>query len=282
MKAQRDINGLIRALKHKSDDTARDKEVAGRIRHGAAKALGEFGEPRAVEPLIALLINDYNNVRAAVAEALGRIGDPRAIEPLIEELNSIDDEVRRSAGKALASIGAPAVMPLITALRECWSSNGRVAAAQVLGKIGDGRVTESLILALRDTDATVREEAAKVLEKLGWRTEQDETAAWYWSAKNEWDKCIGLGHLAVEPLIAALSHRDLKVRVVAAQTLVELYKEISTPKGTKARILSVRWKIANLGHEDETGLSEYNPLGGCVTKDDFQHTDRNIGMDFPL
>ena len=56
-----------------------------RKRRAAAEALGQLGDKRAVEPLIAALQDDVENVRQAAAEALGQLGDERAVEPLIAE-----------------------------------------------------------------------------------------------------------------------------------------------------------------------------------------------------
>ena len=40
----------------------------------AAKALGELGDPRAVEPLIKRLGDVYPDVRSSAAQALGKLG----------------------------------------------------------------------------------------------------------------------------------------------------------------------------------------------------------------
>jgi HEAT repeat protein len=52
-------------------------------------------------------------VRRAAAEALGQLGDARAVEPLIARLGDAAWNVRRAAAEALVKIGAPAVEPLI-------------------------------------------------------------------------------------------------------------------------------------------------------------------------
>jgi HEAT repeat protein len=45
------------------------------------RSLGEIGDSRAVEPLLAVI--DRTNFSGVVAEALARIGDRRAVGPLI-------------------------------------------------------------------------------------------------------------------------------------------------------------------------------------------------------
>lgn len=66
------VESLIRALEDKNKQ----------VRSGAAWALGEIKDKRAVGPLIRALEDDNNIVRSESAHALGEIGDKRAIEPL--------------------------------------------------------------------------------------------------------------------------------------------------------------------------------------------------------
>ncbi|MHB8958933.1 MAG: HEAT repeat domain-containing protein [Candidatus Limnocylindrales bacterium] len=84
-------------------------------RDDAAEALGEIGDPRAVEPLIAALADGAGDLgldcsqgtRKAAAEALGRIGDARAIGPLVAALEDRDRRVGEAAAAALHQMGIP-------------------------------------------------------------------------------------------------------------------------------------------------------------------------------
>jgi len=106
-----------------------------RVRMEAAVALGNIGDPRAVEPLIRALGDKDWRVRMEAAVALGNIGDPRAVEPLIQALGDKSGSVRRVAARALGEIGDPrAVEPLTRALRDENQYVRRVAAG-ALGKI---------------------------------------------------------------------------------------------------------------------------------------------------
>ena len=70
----------------------------------ATKALGKIGEP-AVEPLInALIYGDSGVQRRGAANALRQIGDARAVEPLIAALKDEALPVRGKAADALESI----------------------------------------------------------------------------------------------------------------------------------------------------------------------------------
>jgi HEAT repeat protein len=89
------------------------------LRGWAASALGEIGDTRAVEPLIAALQDQVPVVREWAAQALGEIGDARAVEPLIAALQDEDPDVRKIAAGALGQIrDARAVEFLLAALED--------------------------------------------------------------------------------------------------------------------------------------------------------------------
>ena len=91
------VEPLIAALK---DDRRQEK---------AAKVLGEIGDVRAVEALIAVLKEGYS-VRRAAVEALGKIGDRRAVEPLSALVKDRDEKAVEVLGKIK---DARAIAPLI-------------------------------------------------------------------------------------------------------------------------------------------------------------------------
>jgi len=79
MENRKDVDGLIKCLKHKDVDVQR--KTAG--------ALGRLRDPRAVETLLEILtdttffhIEDTLYLHGDVARALGEIGDERAVEAL--------------------------------------------------------------------------------------------------------------------------------------------------------------------------------------------------------
>jgi len=72
------------------------------VRFAAAAALGELGDPRAVELLIEALKDKDLRVRFEAALALGVSEDPRAVGPLIEAaLKDEEGLVRAAAAWAL-------------------------------------------------------------------------------------------------------------------------------------------------------------------------------------
>ena len=189
MRADQDINGLIKALGHFTKGKAAIEVLVDigksavepliavlektnnkdSVRQRAASALGKLGDNRAVNPLIAALKDRNANVRQAAAQALGELEDPGAVDPLIKTLNRGGryQYVRLAAIKALGKIGdARATEPLINKIQ---SNDGSVrdAAADALGKIGDARAVEPLIKNLKSNNWGTREAAARVLGEIG-------------------------------------------------------------------------------------------------------------------
>lgn len=187
MKAERDIDGLIRALKD-SDDL---------FSYRASTVLGEFGDDRAVEPLTEMLHHHaVPDCRHAAAESLAAIGNPRAIEPLVSALDDSNYNVRFGVARDLGKFGSAAVEPLLTALTHP-NANMRIGAARALAAIGDSRTVIPLARALTDSYVDVRLAAGDALQKFG-----DERA--------------------VEFLTANLNDERIDVRELAASALVEI------------------------------------------------------------
>ena len=79
----------------------------GELQYVAVDGLRGFPDPRAVEPLIALLGAKDASVRMAAAWTLREIGDARAVEALVPLLRDSDSHVREAAQEALEKIGGP-------------------------------------------------------------------------------------------------------------------------------------------------------------------------------
>lgn len=143
-----------------------ESQEAG-VRMAAARALGEIGDARAVDPLTERVADKAESVRWAAAKALREIKDRRAIGPLIEKLGDEDGDVRFPAAYALGGFGdARAVGALIESLADGWGYV-RMAAAGSLGEIKDARAVDPLIESLAEEDLLVRLEAALALGAIG-------------------------------------------------------------------------------------------------------------------
>ena len=182
--------------------------------------LHEKGYPLEDEPKAAQILRKYNSELAEsslrklqqrlsleslteITADLMKFKDSRAVEPLIQalqfptaEIGDSDENmgIRALAARILGELGdARAVVPLIQALKdECWMS--RFWAAIALGQLKDHRGVAHLIDTLQDEQNEVQQMAAWALVQIK----------------------------AVEPLIQALKHDDVRVRMRAAWVLGEI------------------------------------------------------------
>ena len=152
------------------------------VRLHAVEALGKTRSPEAVNPLLSVLFNDRDRaVREDAIRALGQIGDPRAVEFLVTAMK--EPGLRPLAIEALGRIGDRCAVPvLITVLEavdrpefsrpidgcgENWDGEIQAlgAAARALGVIQDEAAIPSLMKALRYT--VTRTDAADALTRFG-------------------------------------------------------------------------------------------------------------------
>lgn len=186
LKERRDTAGLAHLL-DRGDPS---------VRHLAAVALGDLGDPAALDALLAALAGpDEEGVRWRAAEglarlgapavtglaalaggsdpdvrwkaivALGDIGDPRAAPTLRDRLADPDRFVRGRAVSALARVGRPCLPLVLDALADP-EPRIRQGAAEVLGLVGDPTAAEGLLQALRDPVESVRRAAAVALLRI--------------------------------------------------------------------------------------------------------------------
>jgi hypothetical protein len=267
LKANRDIEGLIKALDYEKDLS---------VRSAAADALGKTGDARAVEPLITILKDGDKDVRKAAADALDKLG----WKPDLGE-DGTWYWIAKKDWRKCAIIGASAVEPLITVLK--------------------------------DRDKDVRKVAAYALDKLGWKSDHGEDSAWYWIAKEDWEKCVDIGTPAVDalifvfmdgdteirraallalreirdaravkPLIVALEDKDKYIRTVAAEALKKIYHSGQLDQQAKNQILGMQSVMAH--HEDTHGDQmkdiSYAPsdCNSAGVRHIDSHTDIGIGV----
>jgi HEAT repeat protein len=272
-------------------------------REAAATALGEIGDPRAVNPLIAVLKNGNPDLKIEASRALGKIGDVSGVKPLLAALNDESGGVRTEAVQALVKIGGDAaVNGLIKALTD---PAVRFAAAEALVMLGDERAIrpliavfikdapfssilttalakfgpaahEPLLNAFLEDDILVKYHVARALELSGWKPGKDEKSAAILVYAGKMDKCVSIGAPAVKPLIGALDHGDKKTRLAAARALVRLYQSKSLSVEDRAQILAQKSTITS--HDD------YQRNTGIISSDchyEYAHVDDGIGIAFP-
>ena len=154
------------------------KDERWRVREQAAKSLGLLKDSQAVQGLMIVAGRDRDGaVKSAAAEALGRIGDSKAVPALIKLFKDTSKIVRETAGTALLYIGEDSIPALIETLKDphfvvrCHGVRalGGMTTDYQMGKAWttDSRVVDALILALKDDDRAVREDATIALGIIG-------------------------------------------------------------------------------------------------------------------
>ncbi len=212
LKAKNNITGLIKALSYKNDTN---------VHLEAVKALGQIGDAKATETLIAILDHEHESVRIEAVKALGQIGDAQAVVPLVALLKSKSTTICYAAVDALATIGAPAIKPLSSLLNNYYASV-RENSILALGKIGDTRAVRPLISVLKSEKRDDRMAAIDALERIGWQPDKSVSGAIFWICKREWERCIEMGSVAIKPLINVIKDSDDMVRNAAVDVLVKI------------------------------------------------------------
>ena len=142
------------------------------LRKSVVMNLIQFGD-KAIDPLIALLMDDDSDVRVHAATALGWVGGHDAVQPLLVALNDENQYVRRYAARALCwVVDHSAIEGLIDGLKD---NDGYVRqyVARALGWSQDHRAIRPLIeLLMTEQSEDVRDYAFTALADLGERNVQ--------------------------------------------------------------------------------------------------------------
>jgi HEAT repeat protein len=155
----------------------------------------------AVEPLIETLKDDNENTRLNSIKTLGELRDPRAVRPLLQIFRDRVPRNREAAAWALYQIGNASVEPLVEMLDDPNEAI-RERTQQALSLIENPRAPASLVTALRNGSAQVRQDAAFALHDV-----QDASV--------------------IDPLIEALEDEEPGVRLKVVETLGELQDPIT-------------------------------------------------------
>lgn len=135
-----------------------------------ASVLAGFGQA-AVGPLMAAIKEGGD--RSDFFYCLEQIGEP-AIEPLIALLSDDNEEVRSQAAFTLGDIKSPAVLARLSEVMSSGSPRARLAAVKALGQAEDPKSVALLVAALKDPDAEVREYAIDELRDKHWMARDDQ------------------------------------------------------------------------------------------------------------
>ncbi|MFX1520423.1 MAG: HEAT repeat domain-containing protein [Promethearchaeota archaeon] len=215
-----DIDTWLQRLK---DDDPKGREEA-------LYALGELGDERAVESLIAMLEDSSSNVRKGAAVALGWLKDTRAVDPLLKYLKKAKANEFSSITYALSELkDMKAVEPLIQMALEAKSQQMRKPCIRALGKLNDKRAIIPFIEILsnekeaRDFLAFTRETLDRMLDDEGIKElirafdYPYESVKWFTSKK-----LSELSEKSFEPLVHAIKEGNREIRKFSIITIAEM------------------------------------------------------------
>lgn len=149
----------------------------------AAQALGRIGAKNALQPLLAALRDDDEDVRADVVEALGSLGDCSALAPLRDYYDHAQSgEEKVEILLALERLGGGEVFELLVRVAgqrgkewdffdlDDWDHywDAQLLAIEALGRTGDPRAVPAIVAALADEDGQeVAGPGLQALARLG-------------------------------------------------------------------------------------------------------------------
>ncbi|MEW4487921.1 HEAT repeat domain-containing protein [Thalassoglobus sp. JC818] len=138
-----------------------------KLRRRVVESLGAVGDSAARPALERVLQRDHaDDVRASAAKALGDLGDPQAIEVLTSALHETS-EVRVKALISLARFKSSNALPVIRDMVIDPLPQVRYQVASLLGEVGDKSAITELEELAADDELMVKRAALKSLETLG-------------------------------------------------------------------------------------------------------------------
>jgi HEAT repeat protein len=190
------------------------------LRCRAADKLGDLGDKKATDVLIAALSDKDESLRIASAEALGKIGDQKAIIWLVETLDDKSSGACKAASEALVKFG-PAALPALMAKFKNKNENYNPSIGIILLRIGNPAM-DPLAACLNDPDRAICLRAAELLGKLNYSPSTDQARVTYFSITMNWDELVKVGKPAIPTLLGFLGDSNEKTRSSAKAALNRL------------------------------------------------------------
>lgn len=188
------------------------------------EVLSEIASSEYYDLFCRLITDRDGHIRALAAMGLSRIGKSDAIELILPLLSDPYEDVQEAAVSALYLLKDGIEIDRLTRLLNDKNPRLRKNAAILIGKIGATEAVNSLGFALKDEDVAVRYAVTGALSALGAEANR-------YLLNVLTDECPGIrasaalglalsaGKDAVEPLVLLLNDSDDSVRVAAAKAL---------------------------------------------------------------
>jgi len=141
------------------------------VRKFAVDILGIINDASAIEVVITALQDQNMNVACSAAETLGQFGDPRGVEPLIGAYDKLP-EARLQIIEALGKIGDVTALKLLSVAVKDKDPVIRLTAIEALGNLGSKEVEPYLKELLKCDDDTLQEAVVSTLIKIAHATDR--------------------------------------------------------------------------------------------------------------
>jgi len=145
VKAQEELVKIGSSAVPKLLEALSGKNIPPHAKPVIINALGQIGDPRAVNSLVETLSDGNSYVRRCAAQALGRIKDPGAVNPLIGALSDEDASVRQRAAISLGNLNDKKAVPDLIERLDDKDERVCVSVTGALAKMKDGRAVQPLI-----------------------------------------------------------------------------------------------------------------------------------------
>ncbi len=238
------------------------------------------GDRKAAVPHLVRIVADagtYARARGEAALALGEIGDPSAIDPLVKALDKPAAterelaEMNRHVADALGALRAREAVPALTALLQ-QSRNGfaQVAAVDALGRIGDPAAVDVLIKVAtgKEVEPFTARKALLALGRIGDKRAGDAVLQMLFEERPGVSffpeaafAAVQIGSPMAEPLLAVLEGRNAALASWARERGVvagALYAKSAQLLGDVGGTDAVPALVRKLGYQDpDPGIAMY-------------------------
>lgn len=207
------------------------KDKDGHVRGNAAIALSNLNNPKAIEYIKPLILDEYENVQEEAVMSLSRLKKWLNLDEIISWLSDKNSAVRRNTALLLGLLrDGGSVDALGSALKDS-DTRVRKAVIDALGAISNPNALNFLLIALKDESPEIRRISAIAIGKM--HTEEAaealihlllDTSAWVRAAAVEAVGKTG-SKKATEPLIQLLSDESGLVKIAVVEALGNFKEE---------------------------------------------------------